>query len=436
MTDVRAHSAVLLAERAFTAARDADGPVLAQAHTLLLDALACAAAAMGTDMGRLVTAVPYATDSSSPNLADQAAALANLIHLEEFDALHDASATCPALVVAAAVQLGVRDGRTLDAVLRAIVAGAAVTIEAGLLAGGPSLYGGGIWPSSLFAALGAAAVSAYLLDFSTEQTAHALSITALSRGSRLAGEISEAHYLSSGTAVRHGLDAAWRAQQGMHGPLGILDEGPFALSDGLLADRRDDVGGLEGITFKRYPCARPLHAVADGLRDLVARHALRVDAVESVEITLPSQVLAIVNNCATPTSAGQRRCSVSYVARLALVGRAGRPEGYRELADDLPAIPVELRERDAEIDELYPRLWPARIRLRHRDAGYELVAGGPTSSPAADGTQAPPVLEDKWSELTAREPWNRAALDITRLDSSVGPEMFPPSLPWVAAHGH
>jgi 2-methylcitrate dehydratase PrpD len=435
MTGVRAHSAVLLAERAFTAARDADGPVLAQAHTLLVDALACAAAAMGTDAGRLVTAVPHATDSSSPNLADKAAALANLIHLEEFDALHDASATCPALVVAAAVQLGLRDGRTLDAVLRAVVAGAAVTIEAGLLAGGPSLYGDGIWPSSLFAALGAAAVSAYLLDLSTEQTAHALSITALSRGSRLAGEISEAHYLFSGTAVRHGLDAAWRAQQGMHGPLGILDEGPFASTDGLLADR-DDVAGLDSITFKRYPCARPLHAVADGLRDLVAHHALRVDAIESVEITLPHQVLAIVNNCATPTSASQRRCSVSYVARLALSGRAGRPEGYRELADDLPAIPIELRERDAEIDDMYPRLWPARIRLRHRGAGYELVAGGPTNSPGADGRQAPPTLEDKWSALTASEPWNRAALDITRLDSSLSPEMFPPSLQSVTAHGH
>jgi 2-methylcitrate dehydratase PrpD len=434
MTAVRPRSAVLLAERGLAAARRADTRALELAHALMVDGLACAAAAIGTDAGRLVSAVPYVPDYSAATLADRAGALANIIHLEEFDALHSASATSPALVVAPAVQFGVRDGRTLDAVLRAVVAGAAVTMEAGLLGGGPSLYGDGILPSSLFAALGAAAAGAYLLDMSAEQTAHALAITALSRGSRLAQEISEAHYLISGLAVRQGLDAVWRAQHGIHGPLEILDEGPLAFSAWAAAGRHD-VARLDSSMFKRYPCARPLHAVADGLRDLMATRALCLEGVESIEVTLPRQVRGIVNNCATPTSAGQRRCSVSYVARLALVGRAGRPEGYREPADDLPAIPVELSEGDAEVDGLYPRLWPARIRLNYGDYGHEVLAGGPADT-AAKEAQMTPLLEEKWSTLTADVPWNRALLDVTELDRQVDPGMFPTGLREVIADGH
>lgn len=400
-SDRAVHRLAGLARRAATAA---GAPELAAARRHLIDALACAACGAESTLG---AAIARALPPEGPGA--EAGLLGCWMHLDEFDALHDRSATCPALSAVPVIGLGA--GHSLDEVLRAVVAGYEVTVAAAAAADAPSYYGRGVWPSGLFAKLGAAATAGVLLGLDDDRTAHALAVAA-SSGWTVLGEITDAHATTAGTATRLGTEAALLAGEGVRGPLGVLDTGALALDP-------DAIGPAAAVlhtALKAYPFARPLHAVADGVRSLTG--ASGHESVERVSVVVPGQVLAILTEEPTPAGAGARRCSVPFVVRTVLAGRGSDPRAFGDGGGStLPRVPVRLLPREDAVDALYPNSWPARVVVTAGGRDRSLLVPAPAG---ADGPPTDAQLAAKWG----RPAW-LAALATAPDDAVFGPAMMP-----------
>ncbi|QOC93403.1 MmgE/PrpD family protein [Micromonospora craniellae] len=432
-------SAAVLAHLAHAAASRAGAATLDRAREHVIDALACATAAVDTESGRHLLRTLHAADTvpggrSDASVACVAAAIGCLTHVEEFDALHDASATCPGLCVAPAVALGMVRPTTIEQTLRAVVAGFEVAVTAAHAADGPSLYQARLWPSSLFCRLGAAATSSLLLGLDVRDTAHAIAVAA-STGFTLLPTITDAHYLVGGLSSRLGMEAALGAANGVHGPLAVLDGEGVALDrtdmDARMAvvDTTDWIPAVDETSFKRYPCARPLHAMVDALMEQPAR---ATDDVTQVEVTLPSQVRSFLNQQDTPDTISARRSSVVYVARLALAGLAATPAAYRRVPADLPQPRVLLQPPVSSVDRLYPASWPALVAVERRCGREETFVPAPAGAvgrPFSDTT-----LAVKWDSLLSNGDSWAATLLAMPLDAPAGAHLMPSALAEAVLH--
>lgn len=392
-------SSRVLARIGQIAADAADEATLESARHILIDSLACAAGAADTTLGVQLLrdcAAEYPGGSS-------ASTLANLIHLEEFDCLHDASATAPGILASAAVDVGLRLGSSMEEVLRAVVSGVEVAVQLGTALDAPGMYAGGYWPSSLSVKVGAAAAVARLLDLDEAGTTRAIAIAAITGAAACPRMICEAHYLSSGVAVDLGIRSAYWARSGIRAYESIFDDGPFPVAPSKLEASGSRTPRITEVAFKRYPCARPLHAVIEAVRHLVDGAHIDARDVTAVTVALPSGLLPFVNREIDPSVDALRRTSLDYVVGLALVDRAGDVEAYRGLLVDQQRIPVDLELGDSEVEALYPMQWSARVTIRVGDDVHTVLRGS-----AADAhTAGRPLtwLTDKWRDLGQDAGW-------------------------------
>lgn len=348
------------------------------------------------------------------------AALANgaAAHTLEMDDTHQAGsihlgATMFAAAFAAAA---LRPATTLDAALRAVVAGYEVTGRLAMALDPAAHYRRGFHPTGTCGAFGAAATAALLLGLDADGVANALGIA----GSQAAGSM---EFLADGTwtkrfhpgwAAHAGLHAAALAAAGFRAPATIL-EGRFgtlhAYSDAADAARLGD--GSEPVvlrtSIKPHACCRYMQAPIDAVLALRAEHRLTPADVARIEVGIVSAGFAIV---CEPLAAKRRpativdaQFSLPFGVAVALArGQASPDDFVPDVYGD--ATIASLMDRveprhDAALDAAYPQVWPAWVKVvtsagAVHDAHVRFPLGDPENFPTD------PALLAKFRALAAR----------------------------------
>jgi len=135
--------------------------------------------------------------------------------------------------------------------------------------------------------IGSAAMAAKLLKLDVEQTTHALSIAA-SQANGIARQTGAgAHLIEAGFAGRNGICAATLAELGFTGNPTIL-EGQGGFMDLWTGQPEFDLPLGEGyrvyeIGIKKYPCCYLMQRNIDGVLELISKHDISWNDVESIE---------------------------------------------------------------------------------------------------------------------------------------------------------
>lgn len=225
---------------------------------------------------------------------------------------------------------------------------------------------------------GATAASGKLLGLSAEQHEHALGIAlSFASGSRqciVDGALTKR--LQAGQAARDGVLSALLAAEDFTGSRGTFAGrfGFFALyqPDGYdLAPLTEGLGSAfrgDELSFKPYPCGRPLHATLDAaiaIRDALG--IVRAEDVAEVGITLDRAIqidqFEAGPHRARPTQIVEAQFGLPFLVALALLhGKVGIADVAR--LDDPEALGLAARIRGEAAPEPRPRDW-ARVAIRH-----------------------------------------------------------------------
>lgn len=369
--------------------------------------VAAAAHAVAREWGH---AGPATVIGSAEPLPAAGAAFVNgvLAHALDFDdthlpsVLHPSASVVPA-ALAAAEHYRVPGGLLLDAVTM----GLEVCVRLGMAGydehlGNSIFFERGQHATSICGAVGAAVAVAMIAGLDEAGIASAAGIAAsmgagLLEANRTGGTVKRVH---CGWAAHAAVSAAALARHGVTGPPTVL-EGRFGFFQawcGPAADPAYVVRGLgeewetPGIFFKPYPCNHFTQAGIDAALELRQR-GLDPAAVVAGELRVAAPVLRTIAEprdlkIAPPTGYAAA-FSGPYTVAAALLGGGGLGVGYDDFTDEA-ARDLERRAlaakiecvADPELGAIYPRQFPAELRLRTGD-GREWVArveanrGGP-----------------------------------------------------------
>lgn len=263
------------------------------------------------------------------SLTPEGAAFVNVAasHALDFDdnsyagIVHGSAVLVPAaLAVAQSVDASGED------LLTALVAGAEIEYALAVAVTN-EIYEAGWWTTAVFGSVGAAAVSAKLLGLDGDAAANALAFALCGSGGLRACFGTAAKPVLAGQAAANGVRAARLAARGLTVPHGVIeDHRGFAR---LLAQGRFDVSVIKalgrhwyslkpGVDTKPYPVCLASHAALDGLRDLMDKHGLTNDDIQSVHTQVPPVVAANLTYD-RPTTAGEARFSMPFSIACGLI---------------------------------------------------------------------------------------------------------------------
>ena len=339
-----------------------------------------------------------------------------LAHSLDFDDTHLPSVLHPSSsAVPAALAVAEAEGRSGAELLAAIAAADEVCVRVGSAGFDPAtgvnlFFERGLHATSICGALGAATAAAMLYGLDADGIGHAIAIAAsmgagLLEANRTGGTVKRVH---CGWAAHAGIAAAearaGRLDRPAHG-----DRGPLRLPPGVRRRRRRRRGGhtrarggmgAPGIFFKPYPCNHFTHPAVDAALRLRAA-GLDPAAVEEVVLGVPSPVLRTIGlppeEKARPRSGYHAQFSGPFVVASALLGGGGLGLWLDDFTDERAHDPQRLAlaakvrcEPDAECDAIFPRRFPARLRVR--------LAGGEEREefvPSSRGGAESPLSDDE-----------------------------------------
>jgi 2-methylcitrate dehydratase PrpD len=362
------------------------------------------------------------------------AALANgtAAHAIEMDDVTTESSLHPGVaVIPAALAVAEERGAAPIAFLEAVVAGYEVTMRVGNALNPASAYARGFHPTGVAGAFGAAVAAGRLIALDAEGLTRAIGIAGtMATGSlEYLADGAWTKRLNAGWAAHAGVVAAGLAAAGFTGPATALD-GRLGLlhaytdaptPERLLANLGDPLQVMR-VSIKPYACCRYNHGLIDCVLQLKREHGLRPEDVASLRLgVLSGGALLVADPIEAkrqPRNVVDAQFSAPFAAAVALVrGGAGLPEyDERNLAD--PEIRRLMAAtdcyRDADLDVLYPRQWPAAAELRLRD-GRVLSAHVPHATGEPENPVPREGLVDKFVDLSGRD--RSAAERILRLDT-------------------
>jgi 2-methylcitrate dehydratase PrpD len=263
-------------------------------------------------------------------------------------------------------------GKTL---LEAIVAGYETVTAIGR-AVHPDLRHRGFHPTGAVAVFGAAMATGKLLGLSTAQLANAMGISASSSAGLFAfvnggADIKRLH---AGHASREGMQAALLAAQGVEGPPGVLEA-----RDGFMqafAFQQPEKArpitlppeGPWGITdcyIKPNPCCRHIQPATEAVIALLHDEKIATDEVKHVAVE--TYRIAAEHAAAGWDDFASSQLSFPYLMAVALRFRAIKFDHFSEAVRRDPAMAALAAKVQVtaprEIDQLYPRLRPARVTV-------------------------------------------------------------------------
>ncbi len=284
-------------------------------------------------------------------------------------------------------------------------------------------YATGRW-----APFGVAAATGWLCGLPEDRLAHALAIAGSQAPDLTAVGYAPprrtGHMVKEGIpwAVLTGITAVDLAAAGFTGPLALLDEPVDVDRDRLLMrlDVPAPAWAIERTYLKPYACCRWLHAGIDALLAAQDEHGFKATEVRAIRVSTFRRAHDLVN---APAPDSLESAQFSYPFCLAVAAVEGRA-GLLPLRAELLSRPeilslagrVEL-EVDPELDALFPRLTPGRVRIETSRATYERRIDYPLGDPEnpLDG----PGLEAKFRGLTETA-WS-PAVQQTALDAIFAP---------------
>jgi 2-methylcitrate dehydratase PrpD len=298
----------------------------------------------------------------------------------------------------------------------------------------PELRQRGFHPTSAVGPFGAAMVTAKLRGLSAQQFANALGIAASSSAGLFAfvnggGDIKRLH---AGHASREGMQAALLAELGVEGPPGAI-ESRDGFMQAFAFDRVDRARPIQlppaaefGITdcyIKPYACCRHIQPAVEATFGLLNDENIAFEDIKKVEVE--TYKIAAEHAHVPWDDFASAQLSFPYLMGLAARYRGIKFEHFDEKTRNDPAFDEFAQKltvsAPAEIDQLYPKLRPARVTVTTPQGKFVRQADeawGSRQVPLDDdgliekfhGLVAPVFGDKRGKDLSARL-WNIEALD-------------------------
>lgn len=372
-----------------------------------LDAVGCGLYGTTTESGRILSRFVQEQGGSAEAslwksawrgpVGPVALCLGTWMHAFELDDYHSGAKLHPgAVVFASAFPLAEKmevDGKTF---MTACAVGYETMIRASIAADCLEVRRRGFHLTGLCGPFGAAAAAAHLMELTPEQTANALGLAGTQGAGTWAFQCdgSETKRFHAGRAAQSGLMAASLAAGGYTGPKEIFEyeDGGFIRAFSGCGEPKvltRDLGEhweAEGVSFKPYCCCGSTHSTIDAVLALRKEHGVAPDDVQEMEIMNHSVVKQQCSWRYEPVSSLRAQMNIEYCAAVALTdGEAGPGQFTSERIADPELVALARRARftvDPEIEQLYPKTFPAKVAIRTRD-GRELKShvAGPKGSP-------------------------------------------------------
>ena len=365
--------------------------VIEAAKLHILDSLGCLLAGSRLEPGRFAYNLAGATsvaDSTSTlfgtarrvSYLDAVQAMSAAAHCGEMDDIHGGAGTCiGAMIIPALIATAEKFHGTGRRFLEATIVGYETIARVGLSIDAPKLFARGWWPSTICGAFGVAAAGAKFLNWPVEHTVNALGIASLHAGGMITGgnEGATGRHLAFGHAAQNGVLALLAAERGFTGPKRALED-PRGFCLTLCNEPRWEFlqdfkrFHLIEVAFKPYPCARQLHAGVEALLALMRQHSISPEAIEAIELAVPTANAAMVNRPSITASHAATVGSGQYVmAVTALRDKIDLASFAAEFlgSDDVKSLMNRVKVNGAaDLDRHFPKYWSGRVTVK--------VAGG------------------------------------------------------------
>jgi 2-methylcitrate dehydratase PrpD len=295
--------------------------------------------------------------------------------IELDDGYRAGSAHCGCVVIPAALSIAYERRANGRALLEAIVAGYETNIALAR-ACAPDLRQRGFHPTSAVGPFGAAMATGKLRGLPAEKLAHAIGIAASSSAGLFAfvnggGDIKRLH---AGHASREGMQAALLAEQGVEGPPDVIET-----RDGFMQafafgriDRARPIAlppaapfGITDCYIKPYACCRHIQPAIEALYGLLNDEMIATDDIKRVDVE--TYKIAAEHAHTGWDDFASAQLSFPYLMGLAARYRGIKFEHFDETTRRDPGFAAFAKKLNvtapAEIDQLYPKLRPARVTV-------------------------------------------------------------------------
>jgi len=411
--------------------------IIESAKLHILDSLGCLLAGSRLGPGKLAYELAVANSGTNSTLSllgsdrrasfpDAVQAMSVAAHCGEMDDIHTGAGTCSGgIVVPALLAIAEKYGGNGRSFVAAIVAGYETIIRVGLSIDAPKLFARGWWPSTICGAFGVAAAGAKFLNWTAEETANALGVSALHSGGMLTGgnEGATARHLAFGHAARNGIQSLVAARQGFTGPKRAFEDARGFCATLCSEPKWEHLRTFDGfhlpeVAFKPYPCARQLHAGVEALLKIIRQHSLQSETIGDIELFLPAQNAAMMNRPSiTPTHAATVG-SGQYVMAVTLLRRKLDLVSFEEqflydhrVREVMNKVKVSA---GADLERHYPKYWPGRVVVRLSGGAIHseevIIPKGESGNPMSAAeigdkflSLAAPVLGDERALVIKRE---------------------------------
>jgi 2-methylcitrate dehydratase PrpD len=295
--------------------------------------------------------------------------------IELDDGYRHGSAHCGCVVIPAALSVATDHKANGRALIEAIVAGYETNIALAR-ACAPELRQRGFHPTSAVGPFGAAMATAKLRGTNPQQLANALGIAASSAAGLFAfvnggADIKRLH---AGHASREGVQAALLAERGVEGPPGVI-ESRDGFMQAFAFGRIDKARPIKlppeaeyGITdcyIKPYACCRHIQPAVEATFQLLNDKNIAFEDIRKVEVE--TYKIAAEHAQVPWDDFASAQLSFPYLVGLAARYRGIKFEHFDDKTRRDPTF-AEFANRlsitaPPEIDQLYPKLRPARVTV-------------------------------------------------------------------------
>lgn len=331
------------------------------------------------------------------------ASMANAVqgHAIDMDDGHRFANGHPGVVtVPAGVAIAERDDLTGRELIEAVVAGYEVFIRLGTAAN-PDLLMRGFHTTATIGTFASATVASKLLGLDPQQTENALALAGLQSAGLLealsSGEAGKSFQV--GKTSQGGALAALMAQKGADGPVDIFegDKGFFRAFAGKACDRKTickDFGKdfqITNVYYKQHAACRHIHTALDATAEIISRHNLSNEAIESIEVETYSIAKNLTGHVSSPDSVLGAKFSTPVSIALFLVFGKTDFSAYNSKYLANPAV-REVAEKvvvkvNPQRDVNYPKERSARVTIHTQNDSYEhemLFPKGEPESPLSE----------------------------------------------------
>jgi 2-methylcitrate dehydratase PrpD len=295
--------------------------------------------------------------------------------IELDDGYRHGSAHCGCVIVPTILSVAYDRQASGRALIEAMIAGYETNISLAR-ACAPDLRQRGFHPTSAVGPFGSAMATGKLRELNAQQLANALGIAASSAAGLFAfvnggGDIKRLH---AGHASREGMQAALLAEQGVEGPPNVI-EARDGFMQAFAFGRIDKARPITlppkaeyGITdcyIKPYACCRHIQPAVEATFGLLNDENITFDDIKKVEVE--TYKIAAEHAHVPWDDFASAQLSFPF-----LMGLAARYRGikFEHFDDKIRADPAFAQFADkltvtapAEIDQLYPKLRPARVTV-------------------------------------------------------------------------